>query len=916
MEQINVNQLIDNINKNMAIKHLKKLKRNKYYGIFKKMLLKQDQQYEEETEEEPETDNFVYDKIITKNFIRVYYYLNDIYKYYKDTYELENSDIAYLSKIRNYKGKNYRIVSMFHEPKDYYTEVEPTIINKYKRHLGDRIEQNLESYVYEIDALLLMIEPDIWVNLFLKYYSENFNYTYDLTFQLLDHLEYYIKKHLQGTMTDFFLNYTITDSYKLQLGNEGISNIILSFKDNIEKNINQSIDKIDYTTDPLFKDLLDIEKEYLNKININIKFVSKGGNLLKLLMNKDITYDKINNQYNLKTSKSYTKYFEGLSDWDFDVKINFKNSLDKMDIIYNNTICDNNYIYIYQLVKEAVRYFLVENLKQIHTIDYYSDLNTHYKKCINYFNNIYLIKIYKEQEKITKVEDRLKNKLILNIDLKDVDDLELLELPFNFEIIIIQKDSKKVYNNYTDFLNLKIDKITSLVLNGSFNSKIQTIISKEIKEIPFKDLNSLILYLNQYQSIFFNNISLNIIINGMSDNLNKDLLKKDINFFEINQKSYNKKKILSNLAMNNYFKQNDCRGEIFNCSTYLDKNICKMHTEYNLKYLGNQTSLSNGISDNDFSIFSSKYLGTGKFKNYLGPKFFDLTRIYGGLQLKGLLSSSKIEILDFGFEVFNSYNTFISTNDNNLDKFILLFDRGTSQPKLLYGKTPVYLLHELVDIVNYNHDSKLGKRMKRIFKLFDNIYINLPNLIQSVIYTNNKYYENLFFKYLRIYSSQIDIIVRPEFNNKYYNMNIIDALLFTFIYNNYEIRNYIEHLKEHHIFKLMAMVYNMIFRLIINPYIKYKLGKKASFIIPEYIGYKEILKYLSNSSIIGINFPLLTSYLNNNDLKILIPLFIDNIYNDYGKYKLENIKIIKLDVLPSMTYMGGNIKNKEYDFNY
>ena len=96
--------------------------------------------------------------------------------------------------------------------------------------------------------------------------------------------------------------------------------------------------------------------------------------------------------------------------------------------------------------------------------------------------------------------------------------------------------------------------------------------------------------------------------------------------------------------MNNYFKQNDCRGEIFNCSTYLDKNICKMHTEYNLKYLGNQTSLSNGISDNDFSIFSSKYLGTGKFKNYLGPKFFDLTRIYGGLQLKGLLSSSKIEI--------------------------------------------------------------------------------------------------------------------------------------------------------------------------------------------------------------------------------------------------------------------------------
>ena len=281
----------------------------------------------------------VYDKIIKTQ------------EYLKKRYNLDNNQLLELMFVRVKDGKLYVISSIY--SKKLHQQYVPSS------------GQRPEWFNLAINAFIKIRQshawdqiytsaPDIYVKMLLQMNQEN------CSFMTLYHLEYYLKRHLQKVLTDFTLNFRVKynemkNKFVVVRGNEQYAEFILHNVKQIDNFVNQHIN------DPLIIQKLPLHDQIKNILKNNplhVNFIAKGGNLINMLLNSKCK--KQNNTYSLN---DYLDYFKNISDWDFDIKINIHNPLEKTDIIDVNNICSPEYNNIHQQVKKIV----IEMIKQYFT---------------------------------------------------------------------------------------------------------------------------------------------------------------------------------------------------------------------------------------------------------------------------------------------------------------------------------------------------------------------------------------------------------------------------------------------------------------------------------------------------------------------------------------------------------------------
>ena len=975
---INESNIIDNVNSSSVIKYLKILKdkKNKYFNIIQEIFKKKIRLINNDIKK----DNFVEDNIITNTFYKSYNFLKTIYKIYNRN-GLNNSKIKFFMNIRckynDERPEFFKINSLFQKPEDYSKNITINIINSKNPDYGKSIirfknleKNSLQSQVYEIDALFEMIDSQDLINNFIYEASEENDFeSLFLSFQILHHFENYIKTHLQSNMTQLFLNYSICNNNLIPINNK-INMTILEILQDIEFNVNEHLDNLNFESHPIFKDnLKDIELTLLYEYNIQVSFISKGGNLLKLLINNNLNYDKI---FYLD---DYNEYNKDLSDWDFDLKFNYKNPMKKMDFILESEgICNNKYNYIFQLLKKYVTriiYLYFKNLDKIN-LKHNNILKKHSKKCIDYFNQKYIIKseLYNSNTKfilnahggclscntflipenleiiqfqkmgqfcINDAAFRNEKLIISNLDKDGIS----YNFPSKYPDYTIHRDDSGTFNADLKFI---LDRDDGIKVEKVFN--IQDI-TRDIQVGQELKLTDIIVIMKEYL-ISQNDIPFNTLLNKKirlyllictpnPNNLN-EITIPDSN---LNYNPLKIKKLHNKIEFETILQED---GTYIDVENFLDANTCIQET-ITFRDILSKSKVEVETHNNGISAFSSKFIGSS-----VNKEMFDLTRGFIGINLDNLINSSKIEILDFGLDIFNSNNYNISQNRKDYELYNFNFGKKNY---ILKGKTPDYLIHELLKIV-VNNNSKLKKRLKRLFKILDNLFCRFPIYIPDVLYTSNKYYENYF---LKLYKKRIQNPIFPGLVNKkiYFNINIIDSLIFLFIIRNFEIIKSIDHISNSKFFKFISSLFNSIYDKFIYPILRRLLPNNQSRsiqnitpnnqsrsiqnIIPNNIIeqykdtkiYKNLLKRYNKK----YNYSIINSFLLDSDLNLLITLYVADLHYKYGIYKINNIKKIMVSnsIAPpisstNLSIIGGKYSSRDmnelnggtyttnYDFNF
>jgi hypothetical protein len=898
---------LKSVNKKKVSKNLLKLRDsgNKYYEIIKELFIEKEKRPNINF---PKADDYMKDEIVNYTFYNIYNFLKTVYSIFNKN-GLDNKKIKFFMSLRFYNDKYYVINSLFQKPSDYSKTINKSQIDSLiPRAVGFiNLDTNfLESQVYEIDELFEMIEPNDLVHNFIYEFSNQKDLRIlEISFQILHHFENYIKKHLQSSMTSLFLNYNYNETLKgFYKGNKNINFIILKMLSGVENYVNKNLKSIDYNKHHIFdKELFDFEKKYLNNLKIEAKFISKGGNLIKLLMDPEIKY---NSQFYLS---DYSKYLENLSDWDFDIKINYKNPLNKMDFIEENKdICDNRHNYIHQLLKKfinssIIKYFL--NIKEIQPEKYNNILEKHIKNCINY------LYVYDSRN------DMLKDnayKFILNSH-GGCHVCENFKIPENFEIIQFQSigevcsnpkavelreniiDNNEPQSKKYKFPSSYPNYIITRDRHGHFKANIEFIKPNgEVEEIF--DIHTLLEGAQPGQTLNLQDIIITIkeYLLSTSGITLEDFMTHKIRLYllictttqlstaEVSDENSGSLKQINLHSFIKFSKVNNYSSEFS-----LDHNLCTQEGIFFKKYLGNYTYVESKPHDNTISFFSSKYIGSPSEKS-----MFDLSRAFIGIKLEHLIFSSKIEILDFGFEIFNSNSYFISQGNKEYEKYVIKLN---TKEFVLNGKTPEYLVHELINIL-IQGNSKINKRLIRLFKLIENIFNNIPFCIPNIFLTSFKYYENLFLKINKQRIKQKGII---ETDKLYYNVNLIDAFIFLFIVKNFEIKKYVNDYKDFKFFKMINSIFNDVYDNYILPNIRTYDGLNQQEFSKKFNKHKLKLKKknIYRNSIIKYRrehkFYSITSFLQGTDLQYLIFYYFIYLNNKFGIEKVTGIENILID---------------------
>lgn len=253
----------------------------------------------------------------------------------------------------------------------------------------DRLAENIKTFI-------LSRQYDVWDSV---YHNDPYLFIEEIltlpessqSFATLFYLEYYYKRLIQDGVTEFTLNYRVfysnlINNYSVSRGNELYSRFILRNVNLIKKYVNDRLPDIDAINN---LDIPEQLKAYFRTNKIRINITTKGGNLIKMLLDKNL--QKKSDTYNLE---DYNEYMTRLSDWDYEIHINIHNPVKSLDIVVNNNTCNNEYGKIYQLVKKMIvshicQYF--KDIKQLYSSNYndYDDIETSIKCQIIMINQLF-----------------------------------------------------------------------------------------------------------------------------------------------------------------------------------------------------------------------------------------------------------------------------------------------------------------------------------------------------------------------------------------------------------------------------------------------------------------------------------------------------------------------------------------------
>ena len=284
-------------------------------------------------------------------------------EYFKYKYSLENDQLIELYNIRYENDKYYKIPSIL------VTELTNEInIDQYK--LSPEVIDILKNQSIENDKNY-MLDKEISSKILINEHDDHYIKNEDFTFQFLFLLEYKLKTLIQDKMTEYMMNYMAfvdnkTNKWTLIHTNLFYSLFVLKIREDIEKNINNNLSII-YTDlentlrNNYDQNTINFIKNILKNNDLKIKIVGKGGNVIKYLLSDNVEFK--NNKFYLNDNSEYLKK---LSDWDFDIKINYFDPYDTSFILLDNTSCDNYYMYIYQVIKNNIIKLINQYFLNIH----------------------------------------------------------------------------------------------------------------------------------------------------------------------------------------------------------------------------------------------------------------------------------------------------------------------------------------------------------------------------------------------------------------------------------------------------------------------------------------------------------------------------------------------------------------------
>jgi hypothetical protein len=257
------------------------------------------------------------------------------------------------------------------------------LTNKFKGVLTNAMMKFIQSRQNNTWDSIYNNDPDIFVDNILKTNTSN------LSFASMYYLEYKLKRIIQNGITEFTLNYKVVQDIKnnnfiVTTNNEMYSRFILRVVKLIEKHVNNMLsDEKVINKLPINQQI----KQYV--INyVQIRIISKGGNLIKMLLN-----DTVQKTTGYRLGEN-TKYLKGLSDWDFDIEFNMHNPFKKLDILKDHNICDSDYGYTIQQIKKTVVDIICVYFKNLKTnystvYDDYDDIIKSISTHIKYVNVLF-----------------------------------------------------------------------------------------------------------------------------------------------------------------------------------------------------------------------------------------------------------------------------------------------------------------------------------------------------------------------------------------------------------------------------------------------------------------------------------------------------------------------------------------------
>ena len=269
--------------------------------------------------------------------------------------------------IRYHDNKFYKIPSI-HTTSDNYIDL---VIN-----IDDYIRTNTvtltQSDIIEIKQMLMyqesskdsnhLINDSISIEILKSMINDRM--IDSITFQELFLLEYSLKRLVQDKITEYILNYSVViqdGNYKIYKQNNIYSYFVLKTVKNIEQKITTQKNSIFTKLEDKLEGSIEYKKFIMDQLkqSLDIKIILKGGNLIKFLYDPGL---EINNGFSLT---NYDNYFKKLSDYDFDIKINFFNPLVLTKFFKDFRLCNNKYLEIYQNIKIIIMNFINEYFTNI-----------------------------------------------------------------------------------------------------------------------------------------------------------------------------------------------------------------------------------------------------------------------------------------------------------------------------------------------------------------------------------------------------------------------------------------------------------------------------------------------------------------------------------------------------------------------
>jgi len=376
-----------------------------------------------------------------------------------------NVDTKQFMNVRYSNDNEYYIISSIHTNDDNYINKIDDITEYIKRYETDEVKikliiQTLKSQKSSIDNNHLendSITLSILKNLISIDDGSN------ISFQHLFLLVYSLKRLIQDKITDFILNYSViyNDGYKIYRQNKIYSYFILNTVKDIENKINENMVSgffLNELNEKLFNEKEDIEyKDFILdqlKNTLKIKVILKGGNLIKYIYD-----DELEVSDGMFKLKNYDEYYKKLSDYDFDIKIDFFNPIILTKFYKDFRLCNNIYIEIYQLIKIIVIEFINK---------YFYDIKNNYNNLVPKYKfkdvessincNIEIFNIYiRSFSKLVAVNPQVVKKLasipFLNIERKNLKDNWKTECECMSSLKRLSKNTCELYK-YEFYQNL------------------------------------------------------------------------------------------------------------------------------------------------------------------------------------------------------------------------------------------------------------------------------------------------------------------------------------------------------------------------------------------------------------------------------------------------------------------------------